>query len=477
LKDYDPATGVIPPWLPGEFHDKWVEALTAGRRPDIGYNRGGFYIRSWAQRDVPKSDRREQGNAQQPGGEQGDEPPGRQPKQDPGGGSKPGGVFVIHPFVRIDPLTLPPRQWLYGKHYQRRTVSATIAPGGTGKSSLNLAEAIAMATARNLLGEQPEERLRVWYHNGEDNRLEIDRRILAVCQQYDIPQEELEGWLFVTTGAEIPLRVAQGYSNLELDAPLIRRIRECMGDLEIAVASLDPLITLHGVPKGDNGKMYRVVRIFADMGEELDASFEVAHHTRKGPPGGGAYEYTADDMRGASAVRDAVRAARILNHMTAHEAEDVSIPEYDRGTYFRVDRAKGNYSRAAKLATWRRFVSVELPNEDEVGVVVPWEFPGQGQQTPEKAAADQKAEEVVLRLLDKLTARGSRVSESRAPGVFADEPEARKAQVGKAAIKAAIGRLLDAGRVRVEEGSRADRATRYLVPWQGAPKPPRAVEA
>jgi hypothetical protein len=40
------------------------------------------------------------------------------------------------------------------------------------------------------------------------------------------------------------------------------------------------------------------------------------------------------------------RAARILNHMTAQEAEDVSITEYDRGTYFRVDRAQGNYSRA-----------------------------------------------------------------------------------------------------------------------------------
>jgi hypothetical protein len=31
-----------------------------------------------------------------------------------------------------------------------------------------MVEGVAMATARNLLGEQPTERLRVWFHNGED---------------------------------------------------------------------------------------------------------------------------------------------------------------------------------------------------------------------------------------------------------------------------------------------------------------------
>lgn len=39
LKDYDPTTGVIPAWLPGDFRARWIEALQSGRRPDIGYNR------------------------------------------------------------------------------------------------------------------------------------------------------------------------------------------------------------------------------------------------------------------------------------------------------------------------------------------------------------------------------------------------------------------------------------------------------
>ena len=99
----------------------------------------------------------------------------------------------LRAFVPIDPATLPPRAWLYGRHYQRRTVGVTASPGGSGKTSLVMVEAVAMATIRNLLGEQPPERLRVWYHNGEDSRDELNRRLLAICQHYKIPQEELVG--------------------------------------------------------------------------------------------------------------------------------------------------------------------------------------------------------------------------------------------------------------------------------------------
>src|SRR5262249_18072726 len=70
-------------------------------------------------------------------------------------GAKGRGLFTLRPFVPFDPKDLPPRAWLYGRHYQRLTVSATIAPGGFGKTTLVMVEAVAMATCRNLLGEQP----------------------------------------------------------------------------------------------------------------------------------------------------------------------------------------------------------------------------------------------------------------------------------------------------------------------------------
>ena len=85
-------------------------------------------------------------------------------------------------------------------------------------------------------------------------------------------------------------------------------------------------------------------------------------------------------MRAPRRLKDAVRAARMLNQMMAKDAEEVGIPEHERGYYFRVDRVKGN--NPPSKAVWRRFVNVELPNTDEVGVVEPWDFPGQGEASP-----------------------------------------------------------------------------------------------
>ena len=106
-------------------------------------------------------------------------------------------------------------------------------------------------------------------------------------------------------------------------------------------------------------------------------------------------------------------------------------------------------------------------------MVAPWNFPGQGEQTPERAAADQKAEHVFLQLLDKFAARGTNVSANTgntyAPAKFAEEREAKTAKVSKAALKAAMNRLLDAGRVR-SEPSRSDGRSHRLVAWHGVPQ-------
>jgi RecA-family ATPase len=59
-------------------------------------------------------------------------------------------------------------------------VSATVAPGGLGKSSLVLAEAVTMASGRELLGVKSPKPLRVWYVNLEDPREAIERRA-SVC--------------------------------------------------------------------------------------------------------------------------------------------------------------------------------------------------------------------------------------------------------------------------------------------------------
>jgi RecA-family ATPase len=438
--EYDPTTGEVPSWLPIEHREKWANILKQGGKPSFQRNAAGWFVRPFfeaANRAISDIDA-----------------PSIVPSANTGKKAK--GPFIIRPFAYFDPAQLPQREWLYGRHYQRRTVSCTTAPGGFGKTTMDMIESVAMTTCRDLLGEQPLERLRVWIHNGEDNLIELNRRIAAICQYYKIDMRELEGWLFLTSGSEFPLKVATGFSDLHVDKPLVDRIAEQIAENKIDVAILDPLITLHGVSEGDNVRMDTVIRLFSGIADGEDCAIELSHHMRKMPAGVNA-DYTAADIRGATAIFDAVRSARVLNRMSDKEGAELGLPEFERSKYLRVDKAKGNYSPAAK-AVWRKFENVELPNGDEVGVLAPWNYPGQGLSSAELAEIARTAELVFLQLLHKFVLQGRGVSDKRqgsyAPKVFAKEPEAKTAKLSATRLENAMQRLFSAGKIKVEGSSK-----------------------
>ena len=430
---YDPAEGV-PIWLPMEFHEAWASALTNNKRPQMSRNGHGWHVRTY--------------------GNKADEPQQAAPTGKQDGAKAP---FVLRPFKPIDGGALPPREFLFGKHYQRRTVSGTVAPGGTGKSSLVMVECIAMATARNLLDEDVNERVRVWYHNGEDNMTELERRVFAICQHYRIPQEDLEGWFFMTSGNEVPLRVAESYNQvrMSINHQLIKCITDAITDNKIDVCALDPLVTLHGVRESDPGQMDQVIRIFTRIADTQNCAIDLSHHTRKLAPGASAEDHTVDDMRGAKAISDAMRAVRMLNIMTPPDAENAGLMELERSNYFRIDRAKANYSGPAKKAVWRQFMNVDLPNGDAVGVVGTWLFPGQdGAASPQRTELERKVKAVFLETLRRFAETGRAVHERgphSAPATFAKEREAKVAKVSKAQLTPAMRQLFDEGKIRLEE--------------------------
>ena len=106
------------------------------------------------------------------------------------------------PFVWIDPASIPKREFLYGRHYIRGSMSTTIAPGGVGKTSLSVVEALAMASGKPLLGVQPEQRLSVWLCNLEEPLDELQRRVMATALRYGLTPEDFDGRLFVRLGPD-----------------------------------------------------------------------------------------------------------------------------------------------------------------------------------------------------------------------------------------------------------------------------------
>jgi hypothetical protein len=281
-----------------------------------------------------------------------------------------------------DPSTIPPRRWLYGRHFVRGYVTATVSPGGVGKSSLLLVELVCMATGRDLLGQRVKRPLTVWYYNLEDPLDEIERRIGAICLQYGIRPDELEGRLFINSGRDVGVVIARSRGDrVEIDREAVAEIEAGIRDLAIDLLVVDPFVSSHAVSENDNGAVDAVAKTWARIADRTGCGIELIHHTRK-QGAGQAAEYTVDDARGAGALIGAVRSARVLNPMSKEDAEKAGVPVEERRSYFRVDDGKSNMQPPLEAATWRKLVSVDLSNadhedpSDRVGVVTAWEMPG-----------------------------------------------------------------------------------------------------
>jgi AAA domain len=305
------------------------------------------------------------------------------------------GAIAATPFRLRDPASIEPRRWLYGRHYIRDYLSATVAPGGLGKSSLVLAEAIAMASGKNLLGELPAEKLRVWYWNGEDPRDEIERRATATCMRHGIAAGDIDGCLFINSGRETEIVIARADRNgVKVAEPVIEALRRTIRANKIDLLVIDPFVASHAVPENDNGAINAVCRQWAMLADAAGCAVELVHHVRKGAVGQG--EYTVDDARGAGALLAAARSVRVLNRMTTDEASRAGVR--NPRLFFRVDNGKANLAPPAESSTWREIVSVSLGNDrgtirgDSIGVVMPWTWPDHsGALTPDDVRAIQEA--------------------------------------------------------------------------------------
>lgn len=284
----------------------------------------------------------------------------------------------VRPFKWRDPSTLPRREWVYGDHYIRQFVSATFSPGGIGKSSLEIAEAIAMASGKPILGIKPKKRVRVAYWNGEDPFDETERRAMAIALHYGLTPDDLEGWLFLGSGREAEVIIAtQTPSGALLMQPNVDRVRQFITDQKIEVAIIDPFVSSHRVTENDNPAIDLVAKTWGKIAGATNSAVELVHHTRKT---NGA-EITVEDGRGAGALLAAARSARVLNVMSKDEAERAGIDARYHRSYFRVDNGKANMAPPPEGSRWHRFVGVDLGNGDalepgdNVGVVTAWEWP------------------------------------------------------------------------------------------------------
>ena len=295
------------------------------------------------------------------------------------------------PYTFFDAAALAPRQWVYGKHYLRRFVSVLASAGGIGKTSMQIVEALAIATGRPLLGEEVKERCNVWIINLEDPMDEMQRRILAAMQHYAIEPAEIAGRLFVDAGREFSITFAvQTREGVIPNTPLVEHLAQRIPALNIGAVFIDPFVGAHQINENDNMAVNTVIAQIRKVADDTNCAIGLVHHIRKG----NGEDATIDSVRGAGALIGAARAARVINRVSQEDAEKLGIAVKDAIGIFRVDDGKANLAPPASASVFRRMEGVQIANGEWVGVATAFALPDEWGGMNDAAVND------MLRIMD-----------------------------------------------------------------------------
>lgn len=283
------------------------------------------------------------------------------------------------PYRWPDPASLPTRQWLLGHWLLRGEVTAIIAPGGTGKSTISGTMALCLASGRPLLGKPlPRGPQAVWIFNLEDGADELERQMAAACAFHGIGPGDCGDRLHLDSGLVQPLCTAiENRDGFALAEEVFDQLAATINDRKIAMVVVDPFVSSHAVQENSNGAIDAIAKRWKRLAQETGCAVVLVHHTKKL----GGREVTSEDGRGAVALRDAARVVLPLNGMCEKDAEKLGITDHAmRRTLVRID--EGKVSRApAGAATWIKLESQSLDNgtglesSDFVGVATLWEKP------------------------------------------------------------------------------------------------------
>ena len=250
-------------------------------------------------------------------------------------------------------------------------ISLIVGPGGVAKSMLQLIAAISVATGRDLLCLGKIHKCNALIINNEDDTDELKRRIAAIVVAFQIDPAELDGTLFTVSGYMQPVRLALHVENTVYRSPSLDQIETLINEKNIGGLFTDPFISTHTAPENDNNAMDQVVSIYKAVAGKMGIAINVAHHTRKANGDSEAHAGDAESGRGASAIKDAARAAVTIARMSKKTAEKLGIPDECRGDYIRMDVGKMNFAAHDSKANWYRIEQVVLANGDTVGVPMP----------------------------------------------------------------------------------------------------------
>jgi RecA-family ATPase len=340
----------------------------------------------------------------------------------------------------------PTREWGVPDRFPLRNVGLISGEGSVGKSLLLMQLASAHIFAKGWLDTLPEPG-DVIYLNAEDEQDELWRRFADLATFYNEPLSGFKDHLHLLAYAGKDAVLAHASkSGIVKATPLFDQLMQAAGDLKPKLIGLDTSADIFAGNESDRTQVRQFIGLLRGMSIAGNSSVIVCTH----PSLTGISSGTG--LSGSTAWHNSVRARAYLHKVTT--TGDVE-PDH---TLRQLDFMKSNYGAVAASVTvrWKN------------GVYTMEAKPG----SLEAIAADAKADEVFMTLLAAFMEQGRNVSDrptshNYAPTMFAAERRAKEANIKKPGLVAAMRRLFDARKIRVDNYGRPSRPYSRIVPCKG----------
>jgi RecA-family ATPase len=328
----------------------------------------------------------------------------------------------------------PERDWTIFNRVPAKQSGLFSGEGGTGKSIIEMMKDVAHVTSKDWLNSLPEPGP-AWYLGAEDDEKEIHIRFHDIAAHYGVSFKELtDNGLKVLClhGQDATLCAVSGKSGRVEATELYRQLYEEAGDIKPKNISIDTLSRVFAGNEIDRVQVYAFNMHMQALAIATGGSVTVlSHPSLQGIASG-------SGISGSTAWHNAFRFRQYLKGSKPADKSDDDQPDNDlRELVFK----KNQYGPTAEMIVLRY----------QRGLFLPVASMG----TLDKLAAEQAADHLFLELLDKFQAQGRKLSHlptanAYAPTMLAKDPKAKAPGI-KAALAAAMERLFEAKKIKVEE--------------------------
>jgi len=274
----------------------------------------------------------------------------------------------------FDPATIPTRSWLIRDYLLCGYINLLIAPGAVGKSMFTIVEAISVATGEDILGLGKVCQGNVLIVNNEDDDDELNRRISAICKEYQIEPNTLNKLLFIRSGYGERVVIAQEEDQMVIPSGEIVALINYIVENNIRLLVVDPFVSTHDSNENDNSKIDQVIQVYKQVAKRTNVAIRLVHHTKKLGNDADAHAGDVEIARGASALKDAARVCHTLSLVSESYAKKHEIDQKDRVRLFRLDDAKTNFSLASYKPKFFYKRSVQIENGEWLGVPISYDL-------------------------------------------------------------------------------------------------------